>query len=61
MWENHADADDRRIVKPMPDRARPVYTVSEPACMPADQVVAAVTVPSVGLGDLEALLRRLFL
>ena len=40
VWESHADADDRRIVKP--DRARPV--------------MAAVTKPSVGLGDLEALL-----
>ena len=30
-----------------------------PACVPADQVVAAVNVPPVGPGDLEALLRRL--
>ena len=49
----------RRIVKPAPERALPVYTVKEPACVPADQVVAAVTVPPVGPGDLEALLRRL--
>ena len=30
-----------------------------PACVPADQVVAAVIVPPVGPGNLEALLRRL--
>ena len=40
------------------ERALPVYTVDEPAYMPADQVMAAVTAPPVGLGDLEALLRR---
>ena len=59
VWESHADADDRRIVKPTQERARPVYMVSEPVCMPADQVMAAVIAPSVGLGDLEALLRHL--
>ena len=59
VWESHADADDRRIVKPTLERARPVYTVKEPACMLAEQVVAAITTPSVGLGDLETLLRRL--
>ena len=36
------------------ERARPVYTVNEPACVPADQVVAAVTAPPVGPGDLDA-------
>ena len=45
VWESHADMDARRIMKPTPERARPVYTVNEPACMPADQVVAAVAVP----------------
>ena len=59
VWESHADADGRRIVKPTPERARPLYTVNEPACMLADQVMAAVTMPSVGLGDLEASLRHL--
>ena len=39
--------DARIIVKP----------VNEPACVPADQVVAVVTAPSVGLDDIEALLR----
>ena len=60
MWESHGEADNRIIVKPTPEKAQPVYTVSEPACVPVDQVVAAVTAPSVGLSDLEALLRRLF-
>ena len=36
-----------------------VYVVSEPAVMPADRVVAAVATPSVGLADLETLLKRL--
>ena len=56
MWESHADEDDRRIVNPTLERARLVYTVNKPACVPADQVMAAFTTPSVGLGDLVALL-----
>ena len=36
-----------------------MYTVNEPACMSAYQVVTAVITPSVGIGDIEALLRRL--
>ena len=59
MLESHADTDARIIVKPTPERARLVYTVNEPACVMVDQVVAPVTVPSVGLGDIKALLRRL--
>ena len=59
VWESHAGSDDRRIVKPMPERARTVHTVREPGCGPADQVVAAVIAPSVGVGELEALLRGL--
>ena len=46
-------------MKPAPERALPVCTVDEPACMPADRVVAAVSAPPVGAVDLEALLRRL--
>ena len=48
-------------MKPTPERARPVYVVSEPVLGPADQVVAAITGPSVRLADLEVLLRRLLL
>ena len=59
MWESHADADDRIFVKPAPEKTRSVYTVSEPAVMPADRVVADVATPSLGLADLEMLLRRL--
>ena len=55
VWESHANTDARRNVKPAPERARPVYTVNEPA----DQAVGAVAAPPVGLGDLEALLRCL--
>ena len=47
------------VVNPASERNRPVYMVSELACVPADQVVAAVTAPSVGLIDIEALLSRL--
>ena len=46
-------------MKPAPERALPVYTVDEPACVPADRVVAAVTAPPVGPGDFKALLKRL--
>ena len=49
----------RRIVKPAPERALPVYTVDETACMIADRVVVAVIAPPVGPGDLEELLRCL--
>ena len=59
VWESHADTCTRIIVKPAPERALPVCTVDEPACVPADRVMAAVTVPPVGQGDLEALLRCL--
>ena len=43
------------------NRHRPVFMVSEPAAMPVDRVVAAVTTPSVRLADLETLLKRLLL
>ena len=59
LWESHADTGARRIVKPSPERALPVYTVDELACVLADRVVAAVSAPPVGPGDLEALLRCL--
>ena len=48
-------------MKPKPEKTWPMYKVNEPACVPADQVVAAVGAPLVGLGDIEALLRRLLL
>ena len=57
MWESHADTGARRIVKPGPERALPVYTVDEPWCVLADWMVAAVTAPPVGTDNLEALLR----
>ena len=59
MWESHADPGVERIVKPMPERALPIYTMDEPACTPVDRVVAAVTAPPVDPGDLKALLRCL--
>ena len=59
VLESHADTDARRIVKPTLERAQLVYTVNEPACVLADQVVATVTAPSVGLSDIKALLRCL--
>ena len=59
VWESHADADDQSFVKAAPARTRSVYTVSEPAVMRAERVVAAVATPSVGLADLEMLLNRL--
>ena len=49
VWESHADADDKIIVKPTPERAQPVNTVNEPACVLADQLVAAVTMPLMTL------------
>ena len=58
-WESRADTDVQRIVKPALERDLPVYTMDEPACVPADRVVAAVTAPPAEMGDLEALLRRL--
>ena len=53
------DTGARRIVKPAPERALPVYTVDEPVCMSADRVMAAVTAPPVEQGNLDALLRCL--
>ena len=43
VWESHVDTGARRIVKPTPKKTLPVYAVNEPACMPADQVVVAVS------------------
>ena len=57
VWDIHADTDDRRVVKPMLERAQPVYAVSESTLGPTEQVVAAITGPSVGLADLETVLR----
>ena len=31
VWESHADTGIRRIIKPVPERALPVYNVDEPA------------------------------
>ena len=59
VWESHADTDDRSVVKPTPERAQPVYEVSEPTRRRTEQVVAAVTGPSVGLADLETMLKCL--
>ena len=42
-----------------PEKARLVYAVSEPTRVQMEQVVAAVTGPSVGLVDLEAMLKCL--
>ena len=58
VWESHSDTDDWRIVKPTPEKARPVYAVSEPTLVPTEQVVAAVTGPLVGLANLEVMLKR---
>ena len=60
VWESHADTDDRRVVKPTPERARPVYVVGEPTLVLTEQVIAAVTGPSVGFANLKAMLKRLF-
>ena len=46
VWDSHADTDDRRVVKPMLERAQPVYAVSESTLGPTEQVVAAITGPS---------------
>ena len=59
VWESHTDSGVRRIVKPVPEMALPVYTVDEPACVPADRAVAAVTAHPAGPSDLEALLCHL--
>ena len=57
--ESHTDTGVWIIVKPVRERALPVYTVDEPACVPADRVVAAVTATPAGPSNLEALLWHL--
>ena len=61
VWESPADADDRCHVKLTLEGNRSVYSVSDPAVMPADRVVAAIATPSVGLADLETLLKKVIL
>ena len=50
VWESHDDTDDRRVVKPMPEKARPVYAVNELTLMPTEQVVADVAAGSLRVG-----------
>ena len=59
VWQSHADTGTRRILKPGLEMALPVYTVDEPGCVLADQMVAAVTAPPARTHNLEALLLRL--
>ena len=59
VCESHADTYARRVAKPTPEKARPVCVVSEPTFLPTEQVVAAITDPSVRLADLETMLIRL--
>ena len=59
VWERYVDANDLSLAKPAPERTRSVYTVSEPVVMPTDRVVVAVATPSMGLADLETLLKWL--
>ena len=59
VWESHADTGIRRIVNPVPERALPVYTMDEPAYVPADRVVATVAALPAGPSNLEALLCHL--
>ena len=59
VWQSHADTDDRRVVKPMLERVQLMHAVSEPTLGPTEQVVAAVTGPSLGLADVEAMLKHL--
>ena len=53
VWESQADTDARRVSKPTPEKVRRVCVVSETTFVPTEQVVAAVTSPSVRLADLE--------
>ena len=59
VWESHADTDDQRVVKPTLKRAQPVHEVSEPTLGPTEQIVAAITGPSVGLANLGTMLKCL--
>ena len=43
----------------MLERAQPAYAVNEPTLRPTEQIIAAVTGPSVGLADLETMLKHL--
>ena len=29
VWESHADSDNRRVGRPVPERVLPIYTVSD--------------------------------
>ena len=43
VWESHAGSDTRRLSKPGPDKALPIYTVNESGCGMDNRLVAAVT------------------
>ena len=55
----HADSDARRLSKPGPDRALPIYMVNESGCGTDDWIVAAVTTSQTAPYQLETLIRWL--
>ena len=55
VWESHADSDVRRISKPGPDRACPMYMVGDSGREMDDRRVAAVTISRSTRDQLETL------
>ena len=59
VWESHADSNNRRVGRPVPERALPIYTVNDADGGGVGRVATAVTTSPTVPDQLEKLLRRL--
>ena len=59
VWESHADSDNRRVGRPVPEKALPIYTVSDANGGGVGRVATAVPASPTRPDQLERLLRRL--
>ena len=57
VWESHADSDNRRVGRPVPERALPIYTVNNANGGGVGRVAMVAPVLQTGPDQLERLLR----
>ena len=59
VWESHVDSDNRRVGRPVPERALPIYTVSDVDGGGVGRVAMVLPTSPTVPDQLENLLRRL--
>ena len=57
VWESHADSDNRRVGRPVPERVLPIYTVSDADGGGVGRVATVVPTSPTVPDQLEKLLR----